>query len=362
MNVGVVGCGVISHHYATNASGFDSFRLTVCADLDTRAAAALGAERGLAVASVDDLIADSGVDIVLNLTPPSAHADVSQAALASGKHVYTEKPIATTVAEASELVARAERLGLRIGSAPDIFLGSAYQAARAAIDDGLIGEPLSVSATMLAGGQSRWHPNPDIFYMDGAGPLLDMGPYYLTAIVALLGPVRRVAGFSSTRVLERTIEIGPRKGTSFTAGTPTHTAALLELDSGVTATLVASFESPELFVGEIVVYGSEGILALPDPNGFGGPVRLRRGTSDWKDIRFRPNVRRDVRGIGLHDLVDSLANGHPHRASGRLAHHVVDVARTILASAAEGRTLDIGSRVDRPAPIVVDSRLRRASA
>jgi predicted dehydrogenase len=362
VNVGVVGCGVISHHYATNANGFDSFRLTVCADLDPAAADALGAARGIAVASVAELIADTGVVIVLTLTPPSAHADVSHAVLASGKHVYTEKPLATTVAQARELVSEADRLGLRIGCAPDTFLGSAYQAARMAIDEGMIGEPLSVSATMLAGGQSRWHPNPDIFFMDGAGPLLDMGPYYLTAIVALLGPVRRVAGFSSTRVFERVIEIGPRQGTTFTAATPTHTAAVLELEGGVTATLVASFEAPEQFVAELVIYGSEGVLALPDPNTFGGPVRIRRGKQGWTDVRFRPNARRDVRGIGLHDLVQSLANGHPHRASGELAHHVVDVARTVLASAVEGRTLDIATRVERPAPVAADSRPRRISA
>jgi predicted dehydrogenase len=352
VNVGIVGCGVISRHYAKNASGFGSFRLAVCADVDGRAAALLGEERGLPVATVEDLIADASVDIVLNLTPPAAHAAVTLEALAAEKHVYTEKPLATTVEEAHEIVVQAGRRGLRVGSAPDIFLGSAYQAARALIDEGMIGEPLTVSATMLAGGQARWHPNADVFYADGAGPLLDMGPYYLTAIVALLGPVRRVAGFASTRVLERVIEIGPREGERFTASTPTHTAALLELEGGVTGSLVASFESPEQFLGELVVYGAEGTLALPDPNGFDGPVRLRRARGEWQDMRFAANAHQDVRGIGLHDLVESLTNGHPHRASGELAHHVVDVARTILASAEEGRTLEVASRVERPAPRV----------
>jgi predicted dehydrogenase len=346
---------VISHHYAKNASAFDSFRLSSCADLDARAAALLGEERGLPVATVEDLISDASVDIVLNLTPPAAHAAVTLEALAAGKHVYSEKPLATTVGEAQEIVVQAGRRGLRVGSAPDIFLGSAYQTARALIDEGMIGEPLTVSATMLAGGQAGWHPNADIFYADGAGPLLDMGPYYLTAIVALLGPVRRVAGLASTRTLERVIEIGPREGERFAAGTPTHTAALLELDGGVTGTLVASFESPDQFVGELVVYGSEGTLALPDPNGFVGPVRLRRPRGEWQEVPFAPNLRQDVRGIGLHDLVESLGNGHPHRASGELAHHVVDVARAILASADEARTLDVASRVERPAPRVAST-------
>jgi predicted dehydrogenase len=355
MNVGVVGCGVISRAYVENANAFDSFEIVACADLDRAQAEALGKAAGLAVASVDDLIADPAIDVVLNLTPPLAHAAITQRALLAGKHVYTEKPLATDTAEAAALAAEGERLGLRIGSAPDIFLGSAYQAGRVAIDEGAIGDPLSVSAAMLVGGQETWHPNPDIFYADGAGPLFDMGPYYLTAIVALLGPIRRVAGFASSRTLERTIEIGPRTGERFTATTPTHTTAAMELANGVTANLVASFEARGQYICDVAIHGSEGVLVLPDPNAFGGPVRFKRGRGGWEDVSYAPRGAADARGIGLHDMIEAIAAGRPHRASGQLAAHIVEVARGILLAAADNRVVEIESQVAQPEPLPIDT-------
>jgi predicted dehydrogenase len=342
-SVGIVGCGVISRRYAKNAAEFSTFEIVSCADLDPARAEALAAEHGLAVATVDGLIADPDVDVVLNLTPAGAHAAVTRAALAAGKHVYSEKPLAVSAAEAGELVLEAERRGLRLGCAPDTFLSGAYETARRLLDEGAIGAPLAVSAAMLAGGQETWHPDPDIFFVDGAGPLLDMGPYYLTAIVALLGPVRRVAGFASTRVLEREIAFGPRIGERFVASTPTHTALVLELESGVTANLVASFEAPGQYVCDFEIHGTDGALALPDPNSFDGPVRLRRGTGEWEAVPLPPGGQ-DARGIGLHEMLESLEEGRPHRASGELAHHVVDVARSGLLAAAEGRTVEVVSR------------------
>jgi predicted dehydrogenase len=355
VKVGVMGCGVISRAYVENAGAFESFELVACADLDRAQAKALGKASGLAVASVDELIADCSIDLILNLTPPLAHAAITAQALAAGKHVYSEKPLATDEAEAGRLAGEAERLGLRIGCAPDIFLGSAYQAGRAAIDDGAIGEPLSVSAAMLVGGQETWHPNPDIFYTDGAGPLFDMGPYYVTAIVALLGPIERVAGFASTRTLERTIEIGPRVGERFTATTPTHTTAAMQLASGVTANLVASFEARGQYICDVAIHGSEGVLLMPDPNSFGGPVRLKRGRGGWEDVPYMSRGAADARGIGLHDMVEAIAAGRPHRASGELGAHIVEVARGILRSAGEGRIVEIESRVDQPEPLPVDT-------
>jgi predicted dehydrogenase len=304
---------------------------------------------------VDELIADPSIDVILNLTPPLAHVAVTRQALAAGKHVYTEKPLAITQEEAGALAREAELLGLRIGCAPDIFLGSAYQAGRAAIDEGAIGDPLAVSAAMLVGGQETWHPNPDIFYADGAGPLFDMGPYYLTAIVALLGPIESVAGFASTRTLERTIEIGPRTGERFTATTPTHTTAAMQLVSGVTANLVASFEARNQYICDVAIHGSEGVIALPDPNAFGGVVRLKRGRGGWDELPYASRGGADARGIGLHDMVEALAAGQPHRASGQLGAHIVEVARGILTSAQEARIVAIESRVDQPQPLPVDS-------
>jgi predicted dehydrogenase len=206
---------------------------------------------------------------------------------------------------------------------------------------------------VLLGGQSTWHPNPDIFFMDGAGPLLDMGPYYLTAMIALLGPVERVAAFASTRVAAREIEIGPRAGERFTARTPTHTAATLELAGGVTANLVASFEAPGQYVCDLVIHGTHGVLSLPDPNAFDGPVQLRSARQGWEDVPFETRGARDARGIGLHDLACAIAEGRPHRASAELAVHVVDVARTILEAAKRGRTLDVSTTAERPAAMPV---------
>ncbi len=356
MRVGVIGCGVISRAYAENATAFDSYEIVACADLDVAQARALGKAAGLAVVSVDQLIGDPSIDIVLNLTPPLVHAAVTRQALAAGKHVYTEKPLATDSAEAAELAREAERLGLRIGCAPDIFLGSAYQAGRTAIDEGAIGNPLSVSAAMLVGGQETWHPNPDIFYTDGAGPLFDMGPYYLTAMVALLGPIERVAGFAASRSFERTIEIGPRRGERFTASTPTHTSATMQLADGITANLIASFEAHDQYICDVAIYGSEGVLLLPDPNAFGGAVRLKRGRGGWEDVPYASRGGADARGIGLHDMVESIAAGVPHRASGLLGAHIVDVARSILLSAGEGRIVEIASTVGQPEPLPVISQ------
>jgi predicted dehydrogenase len=353
--VGVVGCGVISRHYAENAKAFDSFELLACADLDESQAHALAEEHDLTVASVDELIGDPSIDVVLNLTPPAAHAAVIRACLAAGKHVYTEKPLATDTADAAELVAEAGRLGLRIACAPDTFLGSAYQAGRALLDGGAIGGPLSVSAAVLVGAQESWHPNPDIFFADGAGPLLDMGPYYLTAIVSLLGPVARVAGFASTRTRERTIEIGPRAGERFVVATPSHATAAMELESGVTANLVASFETNGQYVCDLEIHGTNGVISLPDPNAFDGPVRMRRGREGWQEVPFAARGDRDARGIGLHELVEAIAADRPERASGTLGLHVVEVARGILTAAAESRIVEIGSRASQPEAMPVET-------
>ena len=351
MKVGVIGCGVISRAYVEHATAFDSFELVACADLDAAQAVALARASGLRTATVEDLIADDEIEIVLNLTPAPVHAQVIAAALGAGKHVYTEKPVATEVADAQALLAEAGRQGLRIGCAPDIFLGAAYQAGRAVIDSGAIGEPLSVSAAMLAGGQETWHPNPDVFYMDGAGPLFDMGPYYLTAIAALLGSIVRVTGFATTGERVRTIEIGPRTGERFVATTPTHTTTAMQLASGAMANLVASFETRGQYVCDLVIHGTEGVLMLPDPNAFEGVVRVKRGRGGWEDVPYASRGALDARGIGLHDMVEAIREGRPHRASGQLGAHVVEVVRGILEAADRGRVVEIESRVDLPAPL-----------
>jgi predicted dehydrogenase len=352
--VGIVGCGVISRAYVANAPAFDTFEIVACADLERTRCDALAAEHALEALSVGDLLASPSIDVVLNLTPPLAHVAVTRAALEAGKHVYSEKPLAITAGEAADLVRFANAQGRRLGCAPDIFLGRAYQTARALLDEGAIGEPLAASAAMVGGGQERWHPDPDTFFRNGGGPLLDMGPYYLTAIVALLGPVRRVTGFASTLVTERRIEIGPRTGEVFAAETPTHTAALLELAGGLTATLVATFEAPGHYSTMLLVHGSEGELALPDPNAFEGPVQIRRSRGGWEDVAYARAGARDARGLGLHDLVAAIAANRPPRASAELAAHVVDVATSILASGERSSVVAIESETRRPDALPLD--------
>jgi predicted dehydrogenase len=361
--VGIVGCGVISSAYAANAAAFDTFEIVACADLEPVRCAALAAEHALEVLSVEELLASPSIDLVLNLTPPLAHVAVTRSALEAGKHVYSEKPLAVTAADAAELVGLAGGQGKRIGCAPDIFLGRAYQTARALLDQGAIGEPLAASAAMVGGGQERWHPHPDIFFGNGAGPLLDMGPYYLTAIVALLGPVRRVTGFASTLVTERRIEIGPRTGELFAAETPTHTAAVMELAGGLPATLVATFEAPGNYSSMLVVHGTEGELALPDPNAFEGPVQIRRSRGGWEDVSYARVGALDARGLGVHDLVEAIAEDRPHRASAELAAHVVDVATSILVSGERGSVVTVQSEARRPdaLPNIAAVQIRRAA-
>jgi predicted dehydrogenase len=347
--VGIVGCGVISHAYAKGAAAFDTFEIVACADVVDARRDAVAAEYALEPMAVAELLASPAIDIVLNLTPPRAHAEVTRAALEAGKHVYSEKPLAVTSDDASDLVRLAESRGRRIGCAPDIFLGSAYEAGRRLLEEGAIGEPLAASAAMLAGGQERWHPDPDTFFMNGAGPLLDMGPYYLTAIVSLLGHVRDVAGFATTLVSERRIEIGPRAGERFTTETPTHTAAVLQLAGGRTATLVATFEAPGHYASTLLIHGADGELALPDPNMFGGTLRIRRRQGEWEDVPYPSGGPRDARGLGLHDLVEGIRAERPHRASAELAAHVVDVATSILEACEGGCVVPIDPVGDRAA-------------
>jgi predicted dehydrogenase len=350
--VGLVGCGDISGVYARNAHAYDSFEIAGCASRTAAHAQAFAAEHDLVATTVDDLLADPSVDIVLNLTPVAAHVEVTRAALAAGKHVYTEKPLAPTVAAARALVDDATRRGLRLACAPDIFLSGGFQLGRRLLDEGAIGDPLAVSAAMVTSGPEERHPNPDIFYVEGGGPMLDVGPYYLGAIAALLGPVRRVTAFASTRDHERVVAAGPRAGERFPVLVATHVVAALELESGVTADFVTSWEAPGQYVCDFAVHGTEGTLQLPDPNWFGGEVKIRHGLGAWEDVPYVSPGASDARGPGLDDFARAIAADRPHRASAELGLHVLDVAECALRSAAEGRAIDVASRCERPAPAV----------
>lgn len=341
LRVAVVGCGVIARTYAEGAKAFDSFELVACADADRDRAAAFAEANELRAADLDGLLADPDVDAVLNLTPAGAHAEVVHAALAAGKHVYTEKPIATTVDDARSLVAEAAARGLRLGCAPDTFLGSAYETGRALIEDGVIGVPLGATATFLVGGAETWHPDAEAFFRPGAGPMLDIGPYYLTALVSLLGPFAEAGGLVSRPTEERTLAVGPRAGESFRVEVPTHVVALLRMDSGASVSFTAGFESRGQYESSLVVHGADGSLELPDANAFTGDVRVRRGRGDWELVPYSTLGAQETRGLGLHDMALALRGGRDHRASGALALHVLETAAAVLAGAEEGRTVAV---------------------
>ena len=350
LRVAVVGCGVIAHNYVRGASGFESFEVVSCADMSSVVAQAFAAQHGLRTAPVEDVLADPEIDAILNLTPPSAHADVVRAAFAHGKHVYTEKPLATTVDDARRLVAEAAERGLRLGCAPDTFLGGAYETGRELIARGAIGEPIGATAAMLVGGPDSWHPNADFFYREGGGPMLDIAPYYLTAIAALLGSYTAATGFAATPTPLRELGFGPRAGERFSVDVPTHVVAALQLERGPLATVTVSFEATEQYESRMLIHGSEGTLELPDANAFEGPLRVRAARGDWEDVAYESHGAQETRGCGLDELVESLRAGRAHRASGELGLHVLETATAVLRAAEDGRTVEIRSRVTSETP------------
>jgi predicted dehydrogenase len=338
--VGVVGCGIIAKRYVADSGAFPSWKPVACSDLDEEAADAFAAEFGLRAATFDELIADPAVDLVLNLTPPRAHAPLVTAALEAGKHVYTEKPLGATVAEGRGLVRLAEARGLRLGCAPDTFLGSVYETGRRLIEEGAIGTPLGANATMLVGGPDTWHPNAEMFYRLGGGPVLDIAPYYLTALVSLLGPIEAVAGFASLPTPERVLGAGPRAGQTVTVEVPTHVSALLRHERGALATLTVSFEARDQYLSGLEVYGTDGSLRLPDANAFGGELVLRRNGGE-EIVAVDGLGDREARGLGIEDLAVALLEDRPHRASGELALHVLETAEAIVAAAERAETLTV---------------------
>lgn len=337
VRVGVVGCGTISEIYLRNCRRFAALDAVACADLDPARAAVKAAAFELTPASVDRLLADPSVEVVLNLTVPAAHAEVAAAALASGKAVYNEKPLATSRDDGRRLLAASDAAGLRLGGAPDTFLGPGLQLCRRLLDAGEIGEPVAATAFMLAHGPEDWHPDPAFFYQPGGGPLFDMGPYYLTVLVSLLGPIRGVGGSARASFPERVIGSAPKRGERIRV-----------------ETLVTSFDIWAAEVPRIEIYGSAGTLSLPDPNTFGGPVRVRRaGEEAWREVPLPPDAGADRRGIGLADMAAALrvGDGRAHRARGELTFHVLDAMQAILEAAEDGRRIELESRCQRPEPL-----------
>ena len=350
VKVGIIGCGNISSQYIKGCRLFDVLAVTACADIDPAKAEAVAREFDLKPLAVAELLADPAIEIVINLTIPATHAEVSLAAIAAGKHVQSEKPLATNRADGQQILAAAQTQGVRVGCAPDTFLGGGLQTCRQLIDEGAIGQPVGATAFMMSGGPESWHPNPSFFYQQGAGPMFDMGPYYLTALIHLLGPVERVSGATRISFPERVAHTGER----IPVAVPTYVAGLLNFESGPIASLITTFDvAGGSHLPNIEIYGERGSLRVPDPNIFDGPVLLRQaGSKAWREMPLTHDSE-VLRGIGVADMATAIVNDQPHRASGELAYHVLDLMLAFEESSLSGQHLPVESRCQRPAALPV---------
>ncbi len=355
MKIGVIGCGNISPLYLRAREYLPSLEFAFCSDLDMGSARARAEEFGLEALPIDKLLAHPEVEVIVNLTVPQAHAAVSRSILEAGKHVYSEKPLATSLEDAHALLDFADARGLRVACAPSTFLGAAVQTCRKLLDAAAIGTPVAFHAAMLSHGMETWHPNPAFFYEPGAGPMFDIGPYYVAALVALLGPVTRVAGMSRISFPERTITSEPLAGTTFKVTTPTHIVSTLEFESGVIGTLTTSFDVWATEQPKFEVYGADGTLSLAAPNAMDGPVRVRgAGEKTWREepLVHGFDTLASGWGLALADLVSAIEQGRAHRADGRFALHVLEVMLGTLKAAETGQTVTIESRCKRPEALV----------
>ena len=353
IKVGVVGCGNISDIYLANCAKFEFLEIAACADLILSRAGEKASKFGIPKAcTTEELLADPQIDVVLDLTIPKAHAMVNLAALEAGKHVYSEKPLAVTRADGQKTIELATAKGLRVGSAPDTFLGGGLQTCRKLVDEGAIGEPVAATSFMTCHGHESWHPDPEFYYQAGGGPMFDMGPYYLTALVSILGPVSRVSGSARISFPERLITSQPHFGEKIVVETPTHVVGVLDFENGAVGTVITSFDVWAANLPFIEIYGSEGSLSLPDPNTFGGTVRLCTSASrEWQTIPLTHGYRENSRGIGVAEMMLSERLGRPHRASGEMAFHVLDIMQAIGEASQTGQHVELASTFTRPSPL-----------
>lgn len=376
--IGIIGCGVICHTYLHNiTTWYKSLDVAAVADLYVDKAREVAAQYGVPRAcTVDELLADPEITLVCNLTIPAAHREINLKALAAGKHVYCEKPFALSMADAEEQAAFARERDLLLGCAPDTFLGAGLQTCRRIIDDGWIGEPVAATVNLVSHGHETWHPAPEFFYREGAGPMLDMGPYYITALVSLLGPVKRVDCYGRKTFGERLITSQAQKGKSFGVDVLTHYAGLMEFADGLIANINMSFDVWLSNLPMLEVYGTEGTLVVPDPNMFTGPVKVLRGNSmvdsvEGMDVAeavevihseamfdfFRevpllyPNPAPNMRGMGLLDMAWAIQNGREHRTNPDFACHVLEVLLSFDESAKTGQTQVMQTSCERPRPL-----------
>jgi predicted dehydrogenase len=350
LRVGIIGCGAISNAYFDGLKPFAKYaHIVACADLDVERARTKASEHGVSKAySVKELLADSEVDAVLNLTIPAAHAAVNLQALQAGKHAYCEKPFSLTYKEGRKVLEEAQKQKLRVGCAPDTVLGGGIQTCRHLIDSGAIGKPIGMTANMLGHGHESWHPSPEFYYKAGGGPLFDMGPYYLTSLVTLLGPIKSVSALAKAAFKERTITSEPLKGKKIKVEVPTHLCGALEFEDGVIGTVTMSFDVWQHHLPMLEIFGTEGTLQCPDPNSFGGEVLLFN-TKTWKTEKVAlTNSDQVSRGIGIADMSAGLQEKRRHRMNGELALHIVEVMEAFHVSAKTERKVAMKSICRQP--------------
>ncbi len=356
MKIALVGCGNISDTYLENAKLF-AFEIAYLADLEMARATAQAEKYGLQALPLEQVFT-CDADTILNLTIPAAHAEIALKALEAGKYIYNEKPLAISLEDASAMLALSKAKNLRIGCAPDTFLGAGLQTARAFIESGGIGQPVGASLHMVSSGPDRWHPNPSFFFQAGAGPLFDMGPYYITAMLHLFGAVRRVTAFAAQTRATRS----DKYGNPFAVDVPTHITALLEHQNGVLVTLTISFDAVRGSNQNIEIYGSSGALVVNDPNNFSGALRYCDGlgdwgNGDWHDLAVSRPYSQNSRGVGLADMAQAILENRPHRASGDLAFHVLEVMHSILKAAETGNAVRLESSPEQPALLEIGANL-----
>lgn len=352
VKTGIIGCGNISKIYFENCKKFASLEVVACADLDLDRARERAEEFDIPnVYTVDELLNDDQIELVINLTIPAAHAEICERSLLAGKHVYVEKPLSVTLEEGQRLVQLAKEKGLRLGSAPETFMGGGLQTSKKMIDDGWIGQPVAAVAFMMSPGHEHWHPNPEFYYQQGGGPLFDMGPYYITALVNLFGPIRRISGSAKISFPQRVITSEPKNGTIVDVEVPTHVTGILDFANGTTATLITSFDiKAGASLPNIEVYGSLGSMQVPDPNRFGNPVYYRSlQTREWKEIPLMYGYTENSRGIGAADMAYAIRSGRPHRAHGEMAYHVLEAMHGIYEASETGRYYEMKSTFEMPA-------------
>ncbi|WP_152046302.1 Gfo/Idh/MocA family protein [Aureimonas psammosilenae] len=365
--IGLVGCGVISGIYLHNASLFRDITFTACADMRPESAKARADEYGIRALTLDELYRSEEVDIVLNLTNPEAHAEVALKALEAGKHVYGEKPLATSLADGQAIMDLAARHGLRVGSAPDTILGPGIQTCRRLVEDGTLGHVMSGVASIMSRGMENWHPAPAYYFRAGGGPVLDMGPYYISTLVTLLGPVSKVTAGGRIGLAERVVTAeGPNVGQRIVPEVPTTIHAILTFASGAQVTLLASWDVWNHGHRPIELHGENASLRVPDPNFMDGPVEIATTREDWEKVDtgnslysvlnypFAAPKYANYRGLGLADMASGIETGRPHRADGALAFHTLDVMLSILQAAEEERTVSIRSTCPTPAPLSLE--------